>query len=84
MLNNDIKVLSDGWLSSMLEWCQLPEVGCVGAKLYYPNGKIQHAGVIAGAGSAAAHSHRLALMVIVLVIGALVNIRNYLALTGGV
>ena len=82
MLNNDIKVLSDGWLSSMLEWCQLPEVGCVGAKLYYPNGKIQHAGVIVGAGGAAAHSHRLMDGNSFGYEGALVNIRNYLALTG--
>lgn len=82
MLNNDVKVLSDGWLSSMLEWCQLPEVGCVGAKLYYPNGKIQHAGVIVGAGGAAAHSHRLMDGNSFGYEGALVNIRNYLALTG--
>ncbi len=82
MLNNDIKVLNDGWLSSMLEWCQLPEVGCVGAKLYYPNGKIQHAGVIVGAGGAAAHSHRLMDGNSFGYEGALVNIRNYLALTG--
>ncbi len=82
MLNNDVKVLNDGWLSSMLEWCQLPEVGCVGAKLYYPNGKIQHAGVIVGAGGAAAHSHRLMDGNSFGYEGALVNIRNYLALTG--
>ena len=56
ILNNDVKVLNDYWLESMLEWCQLPEVGSVGAKLYYPDGKIQHAGVIVGAGGAAAHS----------------------------
>ncbi|MBP8689561.1 glycosyltransferase [Patescibacteria group bacterium] len=82
MLNNDIKVLSDGWLESMLEWCQLPEVGSVGAKLYYPNGKIQHAGVIVGAGGAAAHSHRLMDGSDFGYEGALVNIRNYLAVTG--
>lgn len=82
MLNNDIKVLNDGWLESMLEWCQLPEVGCVGAKLYYPNGKIQHAGVIVGAGGAAAHSHRLVDGDSFGYEGALVNVRNYLALTG--
>ena len=82
MLNNDIKVLSDGWLSSMLEWCQLPEIGCVGAKLYYPNGKIQHAGVIVGAGGAAAHSHRLMDGDSFGYEGAIVNVRNYLAVTG--
>ncbi|HPQ79964.1 MAG TPA: glycosyltransferase, partial [Candidatus Dojkabacteria bacterium] len=82
MLNNDIKVLNDGWLESMLEWCQLPEVGSVGAKLYYPNGKIQHAGVIVGAGGAAAHSHRLMDGGDFGYEGAIVNVRNYLAVTG--
>jgi len=82
MLNNDIKVLNDGWLESMLEWCQLPEVGSVGAKLYYPNGKIQHAGVIVGAGGAAAHSHRLMDGDSFGYEGAIVNVRNYLAVTG--
>ena len=82
LLNNDIKVLNDYWLESMLEWCQLPEVGSVGAKLYYPNGKIQHAGVIVGAGGAAAHSHRLMDKDIFGYEGAVVNVRNYLAVTG--
>ncbi len=82
ILNNDIKVLNKGWLESMLEWCQLPEVGSVGAKLYYKNGKIQHAGVIVGAGGAAAHSHRLMEGKTFGYNGAVANIRNYLAVTG--
>lgn len=82
ILNNDVRVLNDYWLESMLEWCQLPEVGSVGAKLYYPNGKIQHAGVIVGAGGAAAHSHRLEDGDSFGYNGALVNVRNYLAVTG--
>lgn len=82
LLNNDTKVLNYGWLRNMLEWCQLPEVGSVGAKLYYENGKIQHAGVIVGAGGAAAHSHRLLGGDTFGYEGAVVNIRNYLAVTG--
>ncbi|HRY22552.1 MAG TPA: glycosyltransferase [Candidatus Dojkabacteria bacterium] len=82
MLNNDIKVLSDGWLESMLEWVQLSEVGSVGARLYYEDGRIQHAGVIVGAGGAAAHSHRLMDGDSFGYNGAVVNVRNYLALTG--
>lgn len=82
VLNNDVKVLNDGWLESMLEWCQLPEVGSVGAKLYYPDGKIQHAGVIVGAGGAAAHSHRLEDGEYFGYEGCVVNVRNYLAVTG--
>lgn len=82
ILNNDIKVLNDGWLESMLEWCQLPEVGSVGARLYYEDGRIQHAGVIVGAGGAAAHSHRLSDGDDFGYNGAIVNVRNYLAVTG--
>ena len=82
ILNNDIEVINDDWLESMLEYAQLPEVGSVGAKLYYKNGKIQHAGVIVGAGGAAAHSHRLLWGESFGYEGALVSVRDYLALTG--
>lgn len=82
ILNNDVKVLNDGWLESMLEFAQLPEVGSVGARLYYPDGKIQHAGVIVGAGGAAAHSHRLLWGGTLGYEGCVVNVRNYLAVTG--
>lgn len=82
ILNNDIKVLNDGWLESMLEFAQLPEVGSVGARLYYEDGRIQHAGVIVGAGGAAAHSHRLCSGDDFGYNGAIVNVRNYLAVTG--
>src|SRR4029077_17524745 len=47
-LNNDTEVISPGWLSAMLELCQDKQVGVVGAKLYYPDGTIQHAGVVLG------------------------------------
>ena len=82
ILNNDVKVINDGWLTEMLGWCQLPEVGCVGAKLFYPNGRIQHAGVIVGTGGAAAHSHRLCEGDDFGYEGAVSNIRDYLAVTG--
>jgi GT2 family glycosyltransferase len=44
-LNDDMEVISPDWLESMLEFAQLPEVGGVGAKLLFPDGAIQHAGV---------------------------------------
>lgn len=45
--NNDIEAIAPGWLERMLELGQKPDVGIVGAKLYYPDGKtIQHAGVV--------------------------------------
>ncbi|MDD3662104.1 MAG: glycosyltransferase, partial [Candidatus Dojkabacteria bacterium] len=58
-LNNDTKVLTDEWLTAMLEYSQRKEIACVGAKLLYPDNRVQHAGVILGLGGAAAHSHRM-------------------------
>ena len=59
LLNNDIEVIAPDWIEAMLEHSQREEVGCVGAKLYYPNDTIQHAGVIIGLGGYAGHSHKM-------------------------
>ncbi len=56
LLNNDTEVISADWIEAMLEQAQRPEVGCVGAKLLYPNNQIQHAGVIVALGGAANHA----------------------------
>jgi len=45
-LNNDTEVINEGWLTALIEQAQRPEVGAVGCKLYYPDGSLQHAGVI--------------------------------------
>lgn len=45
-LNNDITIFEPDWLSEMVQWCMLPEIGVVGAKLLYPDNTIQHAGVV--------------------------------------
>ncbi|WP_051305211.1 glycosyltransferase [Desulfogranum mediterraneum] len=58
LMNNDIEVINLDWLEAMLEHSQRPEVGAVGAKLYYPDDTIQHAGVIIGIGGFAGHGHR--------------------------
>lgn len=58
LLNNDTQIISEDWLSRMVGLAVLPEVGCVGAKLLYPDQTIQHAGVVVGLGGYAAHSHR--------------------------
>lgn len=55
-LNNDIEALNSCWIEEMLSNCQRKNVGIVGAKLYYPNNKIQHAGVIIGIGGVAGHA----------------------------
>jgi GT2 family glycosyltransferase len=57
-LNNDTEVIDGVWLEEMLRYAIRPEVGAVGAKLLYPDGRIQHAGVAVGLGNAAGHSHR--------------------------
>jgi len=59
LLNNDIEVLAPDWLAAMLEHCTRPEVGAVGAKLLYPDGRIQHAGVTVGKDDIAAHAFHL-------------------------
>lgn len=58
LINNDIEPINVDWLSEMVRHACRPEVGCVGAKLYYPNGMIQHGGVILGLGGVAGHAHR--------------------------
>jgi GT2 family glycosyltransferase/glycosyltransferase involved in cell wall biosynthesis len=61
LLNNDIRVINADWLCEMISHALRPEVGVVGAKLYYPNDTLQHAGVILGcynvSGSVAGHAH---------------------------
>ncbi len=54
-LNNDIEVGDAGWLAEMVECLAFADTGIVGARLLYPNGKLQHAGVIVGLGDAAGH-----------------------------
>lgn len=54
-LNNDIEATSDNWLASMVELAQDPAIGAVGARLLYPDGHIQHAGVVLGLGGVASH-----------------------------
>ncbi|MBR6902785.1 MAG: glycosyltransferase [Clostridia bacterium] len=57
-LNNDTELLTPRWLEKMLGMCQRDDVGCVGAKLYYPDNTIQHAGVILGMCGVAGHPLR--------------------------
>ncbi|MFT4505377.1 glycosyltransferase [Caballeronia sp. 15711] len=57
-INNDIEVIHDDWLLELVTQATRPNVGAVGAKLYYANDTIQHAGVILGLYGVAAHGHR--------------------------
>lgn len=58
LVNNDIEVINPDWLTEMVSHCMRPEIGCVGAKLYYSNDTLQHGGVILGIGGVAGHSHK--------------------------
>ena len=58
LLNNDIEVESPGFVRELLGYAQRPDVGAVGAKLFYPDGTIQHGGVFIGIGGSAGHSHK--------------------------
>ncbi len=51
LLNNDISMPDDGWLDALMAHAVRPNVGAVGARLVYPDGKLQHAGVALGIGS---------------------------------
>lgn len=55
LVNNDIEVITPGWLREMVSHAVRPEIGAVGAMLYYPDDRIQHAGVILGIHGVAAH-----------------------------
>ena len=54
-LNNDVEILTPDWMEEMLQNCQQENVAAVGAKLYYPDDTIQHAGVVLGLGGIAGH-----------------------------
>ena len=58
MLNNDTEVVDPNWLTELMRYAVRPEIGAVGAKLLYPDRRIQHAGVVVGLGGAAGHAHR--------------------------
>ncbi|HEV8438460.1 MAG TPA: glycosyltransferase [Methylomirabilota bacterium] len=57
-LNNDTQVIEPDWLSAMLEQAQRHDVGAVGARLHYPDGRIQHAGLVLGVGGIADHAFK--------------------------
>jgi GT2 family glycosyltransferase len=58
LLNNDVEMLTSDWLSIMATQALREDVGAVGAQLLYPDGRLQHAGVVIGVGNAAGHAHR--------------------------
>lgn len=58
LMNNDIEILTPDWLEEMVSFAARKDVGCVGARLWYPDGRLQHGGVIIGVGGVAGHAHK--------------------------
>ena len=82
LLNDDTEVISEDWLDEMVSQLLMPGVGAVGAKLYYPDGRIQHGGVIVGIGSVAGHAHRMSDRLSPGYCGRLLVAQNFSAVTG--
>ncbi len=59
LLNNDVEIITPDWIENMLQHAQRNSVGAVGCKLLFPDGRIQHAGIVAGMVGAAGHPHKL-------------------------
>jgi GT2 family glycosyltransferase len=57
-VNNDVEVITPGWLDEMVGLAMRPDVGAVGARLWFSNRTLQHAGVILGIGGIAGHIHQ--------------------------
>jgi GT2 family glycosyltransferase len=58
LVNNDIEVITPGWLEEMVSLAARPGIGAVGARLWYGDGTLQHGGVITGIGASAGHAHK--------------------------
>jgi GT2 family glycosyltransferase len=82
LLNNDTEIITQHWLSEMLRHALRPDIGAVGAMLYYENDTIQHAGIVLGIGGVANHSHKLSPRGDTGYFARLVTVQNYSAVTG--
>ncbi len=82
ILNDDIEVISSEWLTALLEYSQDPAVGAVGARLLYPDGRLQHIGVVLGVCGVAAHCFHQAPGHHPGYFGSAYGPRNYSAVTG--
>jgi len=80
-LNNDIAVIEESWLDELVAWALAPDVGVAGPKLLYPDGTVQHAGVVFGLGLVG-HIFARTPEWESGVFGSASTYRNYLAVTG--
>lgn len=84
LLNNDTEVITVNWIEEMLMYAQRPDVGAVGAMLYYPDQTIQHAGIVVGLGAhrTAGHVHYKQFWQNVGYMGRLCYAQDFSAVTG--
>jgi O-antigen biosynthesis protein len=82
LLNNDTEVIAPDWMEAMLGQARRPQIGAVGALLLYPDGTVQHGGVVLGILGLAGHAHRYLPGNTPGYHGALELDTNYLAVTG--
>jgi GT2 family glycosyltransferase len=82
LFNDDLEVISPEWLTALLEYSQEPGVGAVGPKLLYPDGRLQHVGIVLGVAGVAAHAYHQHPGVSPGYGGSVMMARNYSAVTG--
>lgn len=82
LLNNDLEIINSSWLTEMVSHALRPEIGAVGARLWYANDTLQHGGVILGIGGGAGHAHKGFPRGHVGYMGRAALIQNFSAVTG--
>ena len=80
-LNNDTEIITPDWVDAMVEQAQRPSIGAVGVQLLYPDNTVQHAGVVAGIGGVAGHSHRHSFSDVAGYFNQMQTVNNYSAVT---
>ena len=81
LLNDDVEVIASDWMTAMLEYSQQPEIGAVGAKLLYPDGRLQHIGIVLGVGGGAGHAFHQHAGASTGYASSAIAVRNYSAVT---
>ncbi|MES9942225.1 MAG: glycosyltransferase [Candidatus Thiodiazotropha sp. 6PLUC2] len=80
-MNDDIEIIAPGWLDEMVSQGTRPEIGAVGARLWYPDGRLQHGGVVLGLGGVAGHAMKYSYQGNRGYMGRSVLVQNYTAVT---
>jgi len=84
IFNDDIEMITPSWIEGLLEFAEDPAVGAVGCRLMFPDGRLQHVGVVTGVNGVAAHLFHQADGTSMGWNGGAITVRNYSAVTGAV